>query len=329
MGIQDIKHQSATQQYDVTGETAKPLGLIGAPIDVGAGRRGANLGPEALRIAGIEQAFGDLGHLVVDHGDVDGPRNPQSAPVNGFRHLEEVAEWSRNIRDKVHHVLDIGHKPVILGGDHSLSIGSIAGVVEHCRKTDTPVSVLWLDAHADFNTPDISPSGNIHGMPLATLCGAIDADQLNIGAQPQLIDPTNIYLAGIRSVDPVEKARVVDSGANVFDMRIIDEHGMVSVMRTILESVARTGGHLHVSFDVDMLDPSLAPGVGTTVPGGATYREAHICMEMIHESGLLGSLDLVELNPCLDEHNRSAELMVDLAGSAFGKQIIQRNRPAA
>ncbi len=329
MGIQHMKHQSTEQKLENATKVARPLGLIGAPIDVGAGRRGASLGPEALRIAGIEQAFGELGHNVVDHGDVAGPRNPQSDPVNGFRHLPEVAEWSRNIRDKVRHVLDIGHKPVILGGDHSLSIGSIAGVAEHCARTDTPVSVLWLDAHADFNTPDISPSGNIHGMPLAILCGAIDADQLNIGTQPQLIDPTNIYLAGIRSVDPIEKARVVDSGANVFDMRTIDEHGMVSVMRTILDRVAQTGGHLHVSFDVDMLDPSLAPGVGTTVPGGATYREAHICMEMIHESGLLGSLDLVELNPCLDEHNRSAELMVDLAGSAFGKQIIQRKTQSA
>ena len=305
-------------------DAARSIGIIGVPMDVGASRRGASLGPEALHIAGITEAFSTLGHTVVDRGFVDGPRNPDRAPADGYRHLEEVNAWCRNIHTSVYDTLAAGETPLILGGDHSLSIGSISGVAQHCAENAKPLSILWIDAHADFNTPQTSPSGNIHGMPLAALTGLIPGGDINVGRAPDIIDPANIHLVGIRSVDPVEKSTVIERGLSVYDMRTVDEHGMVSVMRRILNQIAATGGHLHVSFDLDFIDPDVAPGVGTPVAGGATWREAHLCMEMIHESQLMGSLDLVELNPCLDHSNKSATLAVDLACSAFGKQIINR-----
>ena len=305
-------------------DAERSIGIIGVPMDVGASRRGTNLGPEALHIAGIADAFSTLGHTVVDRGFVEGPRNPNSAPVNGYRHLDEVNAWCSNIHTSVYDTLTAGETPLILGGDHSLSIGSISGVAQHCAENAKPLSILWIDAHADFNTPQTSPSGNIHGMPLAALTGLLPGGDINVGRAPDIIDPANIHLVGIRSVDPVEKSTVIDRGLSVYDMRTVDEHGMVSVMRQILNKVAATGGHLHVSFDLDFIDPDVAPGVGTPVAGGATWREAHLCMEMIHESQLMGSLDLVELNPCLDHSNKSATLAVDLACSAFGKQIINR-----
>lgn len=328
MGFEN-NHISAADYAAKPQDTRRPLELIGVPMDAGAGRRGVCLGPEALRVAGIENAFRALGHGVSDGGDISGPRSPDTAPKDGYRHLSEVAAWTAAIRDRVAASLENGNRPVILGGDHSLSIGSVGGIAKVCRARSIPLSVLWIDAHADFNTPETSPSGNIHGMPLATLCGHLDEPALTpLGPGTAAVAPENVHLVGIRSVDPVEKARVVESGANVYDMKVIDERGMTSVMREVLANVAATGGHLHVSFDVDVLDPSIAPGVGTPVPGGATYREAHLCMEMIHDSGLLGSLDLVELNPCLDDANKSAELLVDLAGSALGKQIISRRTAA-
>lgn len=316
--------QTATTCMQGTPGTTQSIGFISVPMDVGASRRGASLGPEALQIGGITEAFSSLGHTVVDRGFVEGPPNPECTPVDGYRHLDEVNAWSGNIRKSVYDTLAAGHTPLVLGGDHSLSIGSISGVAQHCAENDTPLSILWIDAHADFNTPKTSPSGNIHGMPLAALVGLTPAGDINVGNAPDIIDPTNIHLVGIRSVDPIERSSVINHGLNVYDMRTVDEHGMVSVMRRILEQVEETGGHLHVSFDLDFLDPGIAPGVGTPVAGGATLREAHLCMEMIHEAHLLGSLDLVELNPCLDHSNKSATLAVDLACSAFGKTIINR-----
>ena len=309
--------------------TASPsrVGLIGAPTDVGAADRGASMGPQALRIAGLAKALTELGHGVADHGDLHGPDNPEEEPRDGFRHLREVNAWCGILREGVRGVLRQGELPVIMGGDHCLSIGSIAGVADHCAETEQPLSVIWLDAHADFNTPVSTPSGNIHGMPLAALCGRLVADQIEIGQHGAVIEASQVHLVGIRSVDSVEKSAIVKAGIQVYDMRTIDEHGMVAVMRRILEAVAATGGHLHVSFDVDFLDPGIAPAVGTTVPGGASFREAHLCMEMVHESGLLRSLDLVELNPFLDVRGETARLMVDLVGSAFGKQIVHRTPP--
>lgn len=303
------------------------IGLIGAPTDIGAADRGASMGPEALRIAGLTLALEELGHSVTDHGDLRGPANPELPPVGGYRHPKEVNAWCGLLRDRVAVSLRDGELPIMLGGDHCLSIGSIAGVADYCAETDKPLSVVWLDAHADFNTPESSPSGNIHGMPLAALCGRIVADQIEIGQDGAVLDPKQVHLVGIRSVDSVEKSEILQAGINVYDMRWIDEHGMVSGMRRILDDVSSSGGHLHVSFDVDFLDPSIAPAVGTTVSGGASFREAHLCMEMVHESGLLASVDLVELNPFLDHAGETAHLMVDLMGSAFGKQIVHRPKP--
>ena len=300
------------------------VGLIGVPTDVGASDRGACMGPQALRIMGLNEDLSGLGHRVKDHGDLSGPANPQRAPRRGLRHLREVNAWCGLLRDKVGELLGVGEVPLILGGDHSISIGSVSGVAAHCAGLDKPLSVIWLDAHADFNTPASSPSGNIHGMPLAALCGQIELDEIDIGPGRPVLDPTNVHLVGIRSVDATEKSMIMDCGVNVYDMRTVDERGMVAIMREILEAVTGVGGHLHVSFDGDFLDPPIAPGVGTTVAGGATFREAHLCMELIHESGLLGSLDLVELNPMLDVHGQTAAMMVDLTGSAFGKKIVYR-----
>ena len=300
------------------------VGLIGVPTDVGASDRGACMGPQALRIMGLEEDLVGLGHGIRDHGDLSGPANPQRAPRGGLRHLREVNAWCAVLRDRVGEVLAADEVPLILGGDHSISIGSVSGVAAHCAAAGKALSVIWLDAHADFNTPASSPSGNIHGMPLAALCGRIVLDEIEIGSGEPMLDPTQVHLVGIRSVDATEKSMIMDCGVNVYDMRTVDERGMVSIMREILEAVSGVGGHLHVSFDVDFLDPPIAPGVGTTVAGGATFREAHLCMELIHESGLLGSMDLVELNPLLDVHGQTAAMMVDLTGSAFGKRIVHR-----
>ncbi len=314
MSSQDVRTPKSNSQS---------LGLIGHPSDVGAGIRGSCLGPEALRIAGLPQALRDLGHDVTDHGDVAGPRNPEAETTSGGRHVSEVREWCDALDTRTYDVLAGGQLPVIMGGDHSLSMGSIRAAARHCDKTGKPLFVLWLDAHTDFNTPLSSPSGNVHGMPVAALTGRICSKELGFEGGKQIVDPSNFYLFGIRSVDRIERDAVVKSGLNVYDMRSIDERSVVVIMREILDHVAKAGGHLHVSLDVDFLDPSLAPGVGTTVPGGATYREAHLCMELIYESGVLGSLDIVELNPFIDAAGKSAHMLVDLAGSLFGKSITK------
>ncbi|MGI9412927.1 MAG: arginase [Hyphomicrobiales bacterium] len=311
----EIHHIDPTQTQSVK------LGLIGVPTDVGAGMRGSCLGPEALRIAGLPRALRELGHGVVDRGDIDGPRNPEEEPKSGGRHVAQVRAWCDALQAEVFAALEANELPVIMGGDHSISMGSVKGAAQHCAETGRPLYVLWLDAHTDFNTPVSSPSGNVHGMPVAALCGRIHSKELGFEDGTPVVDPVNFFLFGIRSVDPIERAAVVKSGLNVYDMRAVDERSVVVIMREILDKVAQTGGHLHVSLDVDVLDPSIAPGVGTTVPGGATYREAHLCMELIHESGLLGSLDIVELNPLLDIQGKSAHMLVDLAGSLFGKRI--------
>lgn len=301
------------------------IALIGAPTDIGAGHRGGSMGPEALRVAGIERALRRLGYGVVDRGDLSGPPNPDGAPVAGYRHLAEVTLWCERVRDALLAALEEGLFPVLLGGDHCLAIGSIAAIAKHCAAQETPLTVLWLDAHADFNTPETSPSGNIHGMPVAVAAGLGPEALTGLGHAKPMIDPTRILQVGIRSVDHVEKRKVVESGLEVHDMRRIDENGMRKTMAEILKRVAAIGGHLHVSFDVDFLDPAIAPGVGTTVPGGPTYREAQLCMEMIYDSGLMRSLDIMELNPAYDERNRTAKLVVELVESLFGEQILSRH----
>ncbi len=299
------------------------VSLIGAPTDIGAGTRGASMGPEALRVADILSVLQGHGLEVVDRGNLAGPTNPWLPPVDGYRHLKEVAAWNRTVHEAVHAELALGRLPILLGGDHSLGIGSISAVARHCREKNRRLRVLWLDAHADFNTNGLTPSGNLHGMPVSCLCGYGPQELIEIGGHVPAISPKSIRQIGIRSVDPGEKRLVHQAGLEVFDMRYIDEMGMRHTMELALATIdANT--HLHVSFDVDFLDADIAPGVGTTVKGGPTYREAQLCMEMIADSGALASLDVMELNPALDVRNRTAEVAVDLIESLFGKSTLMR-----
>jgi arginase len=297
--------------------------LIGAPTDIGAGARGASMGPEALRVANIGPILESHGLEVRDRGNLIGPSNPWQPPVDGYRHLPEVVTWNRLVHDAVYEELQAGRLPILLGGDHCLGLGSISAVARHCREAGKKLRVLWLDAHADFNTNQLTPSGNVHGMPVACLCGHGPKELIEIGGQVPAINPKWIRQIGIRSVDAGEKRFVHEVGLEVFDMRYIDEMGMRHTMELALATLdANT--HLHVSFDVDFLDPDIAPGVGTTVPGGPTYREAQLCMEMIADTGRLASLDVVELNPALDLRNKTADLAVDLIESLFGKSTLMR-----
>ncbi|HNR23111.1 MAG TPA: arginase [Steroidobacteraceae bacterium] len=300
--------------------------LIGVPTDVGASARGASMGPEALRVAGLREAIVRRGMRVVDRGNLGGPANPCLPPEQGYRHLREVVEWNRRVHEAVYAELAARRLPIVLGGDHCLGIGSISAVARHCREAGRKLRVLWLDAHTDFNTAALSPSGNLHGMPLACLCGFGPPELIGIGGAVPAIRPEWLRLVGIRSVDAGE-ARFVDQQAlEVFDMRCIDEIGMREAMELALAGIdAET--HLHVSFDVDFLDPQIAPGVVTTVQGGPSWREAQLCMEMIADTGRLGSLDVVELNPALDVRNQTAAVAVELIESLFGKSTLMRRSP--
>ena len=302
-----------------------PVSLIGVPTDIGAGARGASMGPEALRVAGLQGVLESHGLQVIDRGNLGGPANPWQPPVDGYRHLTEVVAWNTVLHDAVHAELGQGRLPIVLGGDHCLGMGSISAVARHCREAGKTLRVLWLDAHADFNTAELTPSGNIHGMPVACLCGHGPAVLTGIGSHTPAITPDVVRQIGIRSVDPGEKRFVHEVGLEVFDMRYIDEMGMRHTMEQALMGLDENT-HLHVSFDVDFLDPEIAPGVGTTVPGGPTYREAQLCMEMIADTGRLASLDVMELNPALDVRNRTAELAVDLIESLFGKSTLMRKK---
>lgn len=299
------------------------VSLIGAPTDVGAGHRGASMGPEALRVAGIEEALRKRGLEVVDRGNLVGPRNPWQGPVEGYRHLEQVVAWNRAVMEAFGQALDEGQFPILLGGDHCLALGSITAVAAYCRRQGKNLRVLWLDAHADFNTSQITPSGNIHGMPVACLCGIGPQELTHLSGASPMLRPEEIRQIGIRSVDEGERRLVREVGLDIYDMRTIDEIGMRQVMTQALYGMDENT-HLHVSFDVDFLDPSIAPGVGTTVPGGPNYREAQLVMEMIADSGAMASLDIVELNPAFDVHNSTARLAVDLVESLFGKSTLMR-----
>jgi arginase len=299
--------------------------LIGAPTDVGAADRGASMGPEALRVAGLAAALRGRELEVVDLGNLNGPGNPWQPPREGYRHLNEL------VLQAVYGELRQARLPILLGGDHCLSVGSISAVARHCREQGRKLRVLWLDAHADFNTSELSPSGNVHGMPVAMLCGFGPRPLTHIGGVVPAIEPGWVRQIGIRSVDEGERRFVHEQGLDVFDMRCVDEMGMRQTMEQALAGLD-ADTHLHVSFDVDFLDPEIAPGVGTQVPGGPTYREAQLCMEMIADTRRLASLDIVELNPAFDVHNRTAVLAVDLVESLFGKSTLVRRpvwrRPA-
>jgi len=310
----------------MTGDGGHPLrrvNLIGAPTDIGAGTRGASMGPEALRVAGIGDALLRQGVEVHDTGNLLGPSNPWSEADAGLRHLQQCIQWNRLVHDAVLESLSEGAMPLLMGGDHSLGIGSISAVARHCLEAGKQLRVLWLDAHTDCNTADITPSGNIHGMPVACLCGLGPEALTHLSGITPAVAPSQIFQVGIRSVDEPERRLVHELGLEVFDMRYIDEMGMRHVMEQVLVQLGEET-HLHVSLDADFLDPTIAPGVGTDARGGPTYREAQLCMEMIADSGYLSSLDVMEINPALDVRNQTAALMVDLVESLFGKTTLMR-----
>jgi len=297
--------------------------LLGIPIEDGAGRMGCEMGPSAYRTAGIAQAISELGHEVEDLGNVSrGPLPAVTLPHPHLRRLPEIAAWIDTVTDAAHRASD-GALPVFLGGDHALAAGTVPGIARRAAEEGRPLFVLWLDAHTDFHTLDTTRSGNLHGTPVAYFTGASGFH----GCYPPLshpVPPGNVAMVGIRSVDPAERRALSGSGVTVHDMRALDEHGVGTLVWRFLERVAAANGRLHVSLDVDFLDPSIAPGVGTMVPGGATFREAHLIMEMLNDSGLVSSIDLVELNPFLDERGRTATLMVDLLASLMGRTVMDR-----
>jgi arginase len=299
------------------------VSLIGAPTDVGASVRGAGMGPDALRVAGLFEALQAQGHRVTDRGNLSGPPTPWTPAEGGLRHLPEVIAWNRQVFDAVSQALAKGETPLLMGGDHCLAIGSISAAARHCRARGKNLRVIWLDAHTDVNTETISPSGNVHGMPVACLLGHGPAPLVGWSGEPAAVRPDAIDFIGIRSVDADEREAIRALGLQVFDMRHIDEHGMRNTMAEALHDV-NEDTHLHVSFDLDCLDPADAPGVGTGVRGGPTYREMQLCMEMLADSGALGSLDVVEINPAMDVRNRTAELAVDFVRSLFGASTLAR-----
>lgn len=302
----------------------REIALIGIPMEAGTGRRGCGMGPDGYRAAGLVEALEELGHGVEDHGNLRSPP-PLDVEVSGnAREPGRVAGWVQAIDRAGTKALRDNRLPVFAGGDHALSAGSVNAMARAARDAGRSLAVLWLDAHSDFNTPRSSPSGNIHGMPVAALCGEPTLDFLYDGVERVRLEPSAFHLFGIRSVDSQERRLLREEGLNVIDMRQIDEKGTARAISEVIQEVATAGAWLHVSLDVDFLDPTIAPGVGTTVEGGATYREAHLVMEMLADAGLVTSLDLVELNPFMDHAGRSARLMVELVASLFGRSIMGR-----
>jgi arginase len=294
--------------------------LIGAPMDCGKRRQGCLMGPDSLRTAGLERALSDLGHAVHDQGNITPDINTVADRAPLFA-LSETVGWTTALAAAAQNAMP--HSlPVFMGGDHALSLGTVLGVARHAAQVQRPLFVLWLDAHTDFHTPDTTDSGNLHGTPVGYLTGRAGFDAFPVFEHA--VPHDNIAMLGLRSVDAPERAALQDTDISYVDMRAIDEHGIVAPLTAFLEKVKAANGLLHVSLDVDFLDPSIAPAVGTTVPGGATVREAHLVMELLHDSGLMTSLDLVELNPFLDERGRTAQLMVDLTASALGRTVFDR-----
>ena len=297
--------------------------LMGAPIDAGQRRAGCVMGPAAYRVAGLGQAIAELGHDVNDWGDLALPAlQAATCPNPAVHSLPEILGWTEVLASAVARALAEGALPIVLGGDHALALGSVAGAAAHAALINRPLFLLWLDAHCDFHTPLTTTSGNLHGTPVAYIAGRAGFDAFPPFPGP--IPAERICLYGIRSVDPAEHAALLNHDIAINDMRVLDERGIVAPLREFLAAVKAADGMLHVSLDVDFLDPSIAPAVGTTVPGGTTFREAHLVMELLHECGLVTSLDLVELNPFLDERGKTAKLMVDLVGSLMGRKVFDR-----
>src|SRR5438874_6428266 len=301
----------------------KKIRVIGVPLDLGQSRRGVDMGPSAVRVAGLEARLEQLGHVVEDAGNITVAIAEQKKEGDPHaKYLKEITATCIKQADLVLKTLEAGRVPLALGGDHSMAAGTVSGVAEFYRRQNQRIGLIWIDAHTDINTPDSSPSGNVHGMPLAALMGLWDSELGNIFDFSPKIRPENCVLVGVRDIDAVEKENVRRTGIGVFTMRDIDERGMRTVMEEALRVAGRGTAGYHISLDMDWVDPEDAPGVGTPVRGGATYREAHLAMEIIADHGRLLSFEIVEVNPVIDEHNRTADLAVELALSAFGKKIL-------
>jgi arginase len=300
------------------------IAIIGAPMDLGAGRRGVDMGPSALRLAGLNEKLLALGYEVEDLGNVIVDQ-PESCPIGKeeARYLPQIVHTCERLAEKVEQAAGQGRVPLVLGGDHSIAVGTISGMARHFRKAQLNMGLIWIDAHADMNTPATSPSGNVHGMPLACAIGLGPHELTHLGGlSAPMVAPTSVALIGLRSVDDVERFNVRGAGVHPFTMRDIDERGLPAVIREAIEIVSAGTAGFHLSFDMDAVDPDEAPGVGTPVRGGITYREAHLAMEIICDSGRMTSLEIVEVNPVLDEANRTALLAVELTTSALGKRIL-------
>ena len=297
--------------------------IIGAPMDLGAGRRGVDMGPSALRLANLNEKLSSLGYEVEDLGNVTVDQ-PETAPVGPTtaRYLLQIAHTCSRLADIVEKTAGDRRVPLVLGGDHSVAMGTVAGMSRHFRKQGQKVGLIWIDAHADMNTPESSPSGNVHGMPLACLIGLGPPELTGIAGYAPAVEPGAVAIVGLRSVDEIERQNVRGAGVHPFTMRDIDERGLRSVMQEAIEHASRGTAGFHLSFDMDALDPQEAPGVGTPVRGGITYREAHLAMETVCDSGLMASMEVVEVNPVIDEVNRTALLAVELVMSALGKRIL-------
>ena len=301
------------------------IAVIGAPMDLGAGRRGVDMGPSAVRLAGLHEKLTALGYQVEDLGNVLVDQ-PESAPEGSShaRYLPQIAHTCGRLADLVERAAEAGKVPLVLGGDHSVAVGTVAGMSRYLHRSEPSrrLGLLWIDAHADMNTPESSPSGNIHGMPLACCIGLGPSELTQLAGYAPAVAPASVAIVGLRSVDEMERLSVRGTGVHAFTMRDIDERGMRTVMEEALRMAGRGTAGYHISLDMDWVDPEDAPGVGTPVRGGATYREAHLAMEIIADHGHMLSFEIVEVNPVIDEHNRTADLAVELALSAFGKKIL-------
>ncbi|MBZ5577558.1 MAG: arginase [Acidobacteriia bacterium] len=299
------------------------IAIIGAPLDLGAGRRGVDMGPSALRMANLNRRVAALGYDVADLGNVDVAQPETAAEGSSHaKYLPEIAATCGRLATTVAQALARGSLPVALGGDHSIAVGTTSGVSHFFREKNQKIGIIWLDAHADMNTPDTSPSGNVHGMPLACIVGMGPRELTHLSGQAPMVDPRNAVIVGLRDVDQMEKPHVRDSGVRAFTMRHLDERGLRSVMEEAIRLASDRTAGIHVSLDMDFVDPQDAPGVGTPVRGGVTYREAHLAMEMICDSGQMVSMEVVEVNPVIDEHNRTGDLAVELVMSGLGKRIL-------
>jgi arginase len=310
-----------------TDTAIKDVRMIGVPMDLGAGRRGVDMGPSAVRYAGLGQLVQALGFTYSDGGDISVPIPEIRAPGRGPRYLKEIHRACERLAQRVEKLMDDGVTPLVIGGDHSMAIGTITGVASHFRKRDEKIGLIWVDAHADMNTPDTSPSGNIHGMPLGSVMGYGSPELVNLGGFSPKIEPDNVALIGIREVDPGEREIVLRSGIHYYEMMKVDARGMGAVIEEAIAHATRGTAGVHLSFDMDAVDPEYAPGVGTPVRGGLSLRESHLLMELVSDSGRLVSMEFAELNPIHDVANQTGQLLCELVGSALGKKVMPTYGP--